>query len=428
VTRVAPRRKERGTIPHDQRFRVRVDCRACGSRQLHKAVPLNPLPLVSPNVGTDGGAAAMAIEVPLDLYRCEPCGLLQLTAAIDPAFQYNKFKYVTSISVGLPEHFTRSAAHILGKTGRPVHKVLEIGSNDGTLLRAFQRHGVKVLGIDPAERAAGIANERGIPTLVGFFGARSAPRLRAEFGPADIVIANNTLANIDDLADVAAGLDAVLAADGMFVFETSYGADVVRRALIDTIYHEHLSYFMVKPLAAYFARFGFELFDVERITTKGGSIRGYVQRAGGKRATTSAVAAMIAEENADGLYRQPAFDRMSAMLETLRRDLRQVIDDAHAHGRRIAGFGASVGCVTEILQFSLTRDLDCIFDDTPLLDTIAGPGYAIPVLHSAEIAQQKPDVIIVLAWRYADRIVASHQAYRDAGGTFIVPFPKVAAA
>ncbi|HZL59486.1 MAG TPA: class I SAM-dependent methyltransferase [Stellaceae bacterium] len=413
------------TIMVDRHFRIRDTCRACDSARLDRVLPLKPLPLVSPNLQTDDERAAK-VEVPADLYLCAECGLLQLTAVIDPSFQYNQFKYVTTISLGLPEHFRRSAGDILAAAqSAESGRVLEIGSNDGTLLAAFQERGWKVQGIDPARGAVEQAIERGIPTIRGFFEPISARDIRNAGGSFDLVIANNTLANIDDLASVAEGLNTVLAPDGVFVFETSYGSDVVLKTLLDTIYHEHLSYFMVRPLASFFARHGLELFDVSRIGTKGGSIRGYVQHRGGTRTVKESVARMAAEEEAIGLYSRPAYDRMGHGLERIRTDLAGQLVQDHTRGKGIAAWGASVGCVTLINQLDLALRLSCVFDDQPLLDAIEGPGYRIPVVSPVEIDHNDPGVIVLLAWRYAEPIMGKLRPFCERGGRVVVPLPEV---
>jgi hypothetical protein len=301
--------------------------------------------------------------------------------------------------------------------------VVEIGSNDGTLLRAFGERGWQVLGIDPAEGPAEVARARGVPTLTCFFDRTSARAILARIGRAGLVIANNTLANIDDLDEMMLGLDGVLDDRGIFVFETSYGAEVVRKTLLDTIYHEHLSYFMVKPLAAFFARHRFELFDVCEIPTKGGSIRGFVQRAGGARPVRGDVARLIAAEEAEGLYACPAYARMTAAIADKQRQLRNIIDAAGPG--QVAAYGASVGCAALISQLGLAKDLACVFDDQRLLDAISGPDYEIPVVASQEIYIRRPELIVILAWRYAELIINRHRAFTSAGGRFVLPLPQV---
>jgi SAM-dependent methyltransferase len=412
-----------------QYFFRRDKCRICDSPKLSLAVPLEPLPIASPNIGlTDELAADPAVRqtVPADLYRCEACGHVQLLSVIDPAVLYNTFLYVTSISLGLTEHFARLAAELseLVPDGRTA-RVVEIGSNDGTVLRFFKERGMQVLGIDPARATAEAATRAGIETLAEFFDAALAQRIRQEFGAADIVIANNTLANIDDLDQVGRGLKSLLAPQGVFVFETSYGADVVRKNLLDAIYHEHLSYFLVAPLRTYFARHGLDLFDVRRIATKGGSIRGYVQHAGGPQACDASVDALIAEEKADGLDTPEPYRAMTRQIAALRSRLDEVLARHKARGDRIAGYGASVGTVTLIRQLGLGPFLDAVFDDKPLQQHLAEPGHRIPVLRPELIYERKPACILILAWRYADPIIKKHQAYLDGGGKFIIPMPQV---
>ncbi len=410
-------------------FYRRETCRICESRAVAMVVPLEPLPITSPNVGlTDDQArdANILQTVPLDLYRCEACGHLQLMSMVDPEVQYNNFRYVTAISLGLTEHFAAMVKAVSRLVPDPsAARVVEIGSNYGTVLRFFQQQGMQVLGVDPARATAEAATRAGIPTLPEFFNAALAQRIRADFGAADIVIANNTLANIDDLGSVAAGIRTLLAPGGVFVFETSYGADVVRKNLLDTVYHEHISYFMARPLQVYFARHGLELFDIQVIATKGGSIRGFVQLAGGPRSVAPTVQTMIAAEAADGLDRRAPYDAMAQAIAGLRKELTALVAPYVARKLPIAAYGASVGTITLIQQFDLGGTLDVVFDDAPLQDHILGPGYKIPILRSEKIYDMKPACILLLAWRYAEPIMKRHGRYLADGGTFIVPMPKV---
>jgi SAM-dependent methyltransferase len=408
----------------------RETCRLCDSSDLDCVVPLREIPIVTPNVDATNAARQFAgvqdLSVPLALYACRGCRHLQLLDVVSPDVQYNNFSYTTSISLGLPEHFRKFAGEVIDAVGAsPGSLVLEIGSNDGTLLRAFKERGMKVLGVDPAKKIAARATESGIPTLATFFTEKLAHQIRTEHGSAQIIIANNTFANIDDLMDFAAAVRAALAPSGVFVFETSYGADVVEKTLIDTVYHEHLSYFMVAPLDRYFAQHGFELIDVQHIWTKGGSIRGTVQHSGGPRRRSSAVDEMIAEETRLGFGGMAPFRKMNADLAILKNDLAELVVRRRTAGKRIAGYGASVGAVTLVQQFELGAVLEFIADDNPLCEFVAGADYRIPVASSDLIYERNPDSIIILAWRYADPIVSKHARYLARGGEFIVPVPKI---
>jgi SAM-dependent methyltransferase len=411
-------------------FHKRKTCRLCDGSAHDCVVPLREIPIVTPNVDVKNAARQFAgvqeLSVPLALYVCRGCGHLQLLDVVSPDVQYNNFSYTTSISLGLPEHFRKFADEVIAAVGaRPGALVLEVGSNDGTLLRAFKERGMKVLGVDPARKIAERATENGIKTLATFFTEKLAAQIRAEHGPSDIVIANNTFANLDDLGDFAAAVRGVLAPSGVFVFETSYGADVVQKTLIDTVYHEHLSYFMVAPLDRYFARHGFELIDMQHVWTKGGSIRGTVQLAGGPRRRAASVDEMIAQEKRLGFDGLAPFHKMKADLDALKTQVADVVERRRAAGKRMAGYGASVGTVTLVQQFQLGSVLEFIADDNPLCEFVAGADFHIPVGSAALIDERKPDSIIVLAWRYADPIISKHPRHLARGGEFIIPVPKL---
>jgi SAM-dependent methyltransferase len=411
-------------------FRTRKTCRLCASPSVEVAVPLEPIAVATPNVDLDAVARHFSdvaqVSVPMDLYLCRACGHVQILDVIDPEIQYTHFKYTTSISLGLPEHFRKLAEQLINSTGaKPGSLIVEIGSNDGTLLRAFKEHGLKVLGIDPAKDTAQRASDEGIPTLATFFTGKLAEEIVGEHGAAAIVIANNTFANIDDLADVADGIERLLAPGGVFVFETSYGADVVEKFLLDTVYHEHLSYFMVRSLVNFFRHHGMELYDVEHIWTKGGSLRGFVQRAGGLRVAAPAVAAMAARERAIGLDEMTPYRKFAAHVGNIRQRLADIVAEHRSAGRTIAGYGASVGTVTLVQQFGLGPVLDFIADDKPLTDAIRGPDYRIPVLPPTALAERRPSLVVVLAWRYAEPIRKNNIGYLESGGRFVVPLPDL---
>jgi 2-polyprenyl-3-methyl-5-hydroxy-6-metoxy-1,4-benzoquinol methylase len=411
-------------------FFKRKTCRLCDSADVERVVPLREIPILTPNVDAklamQQHAGVQASTVPLALYRCAGCGHVQLMDVIDPEVQYNNFNYTTTISLGLPEHFRKFAGEVLDAAGTPAGAfVVEVGSNDGTLLRAFKERGMKVLGIDPARRIADKATQSGVRTLATFFTEKLARDIRAEHGAAEIVIANNTFANLDDLTDFAAAVRSLLSPSGVFVFETSYGADVVEKTLIDTIYHEHLSYFMAAPLERYFRKHGMQLIDMQRIWTKGGSIRGTVQLAGGARARNASVDATIADEKRHGFDGRAPFEKMNAAVEALQKEIASLVSSRKAAGKKVAAYGASVGTTTLIQQFGIGKSLEFVADDNPLCEALAGSGYRVPVLRSEAIYERKPDTIIVLAWRYADPIIGKHQRFLSEGGEFVIPLPSV---
>jgi 2-polyprenyl-3-methyl-5-hydroxy-6-metoxy-1,4-benzoquinol methylase len=403
----------------------RTTCRLCKSARLWRAIPLHPLPVASPNVGRADQTADMASA---DVFQCEDCGFLQLATIVDPEFQYRNFKYFTGISVGLREHFAGLIDGLAakGEIG-PGKFVFDIGSNDGSLLALAARHGARVLGIDPASRIAEEASRAGIPTIGDFFTAARAKEIVREHGAADVVISNNTVANIDDLDDFFGGIEAVLAPDGVVVVETQYAVDLVDKTLLDVVYHEHISYFAVSPMRRFLAARGFELFDAERIAPKGGSIRFSAQRAGAGRPVDPRVKDLVdAEEGENGILSRAAFEGFNARIATLGAGIRERLQKSRTETGRSLAYGSSVGCAALIHYFGLGEHLDAVFDDTPLVNFMRTPSGPVPVLSGSQLANEPPTDIVVLAWRYAENIAGRQPEFRATGGRFYRALPDLA--
>jgi len=400
---------------------VRNSCRLCGSDNIAQSMIFEPVPVISPNMNIQGKEKELA---PLDNYLCQDCGLNQLVHIVDPAAIYKNYLYETKISLGLDEHFKGVQELITERLNLQAgSKIVEFGSNDGTLLRCFKHEGMEVQGVDPAEQAGEAAREAGVPTITDFFTRKLAQQLRDDFGHAHVIISNNTMANIDDLEDIFTGVNDLLTDDGVFIFETQYALDVIEKNLLDVIYHEHISYFSVKPLAQTLGKFGLELFHADLIPTKGGSIRFWIQKANGPRNVESSVAELTAREEQGGMYDLDTHKAYETRVKTLKEDIHKVIDDIRADGGKVASYGMSVGCVALIHQFELQDKLDFIFDDTPTKNVIEGPGYKFPIYGPDKVIEMQPALIIALAWRYAEVIAEKHPAYIEAGGKFFVPLP-----
>lgn len=403
--------------------RHRDTCRLCGSRELELVLPLAPTPIADDYV-PEARRRDPQPAYPLDLWLCRSCGHTQLLDVVSPEALFGAYTYRTSVSLGLVEHFGRVAARIIPALA-PGSFVCEIGSNDGSMLRFFREAGHRVLGVDPAREIAAAATAGGIETLPAFFTAALAARLRAERGPAAVVVANNVFAHADDLGDIAAGVRALLAPDGIFVFEVSYMVDIVEKMLFDTVYHEHLCYHAVRPFRSFFARHGLELVDVERIPMKGGSIRGWVQPAGGPRPVAPAVGELAALEERLGFGSPAVYRAFAARIDAARRACLAEVDALIAAGRTVAGYGASATVTTLLHHFDLGSRLAFLVDENPRKQGTYSPGHHLPVLAPSALLERGAAAAVVLAWVYADPIVAKNQAFRDAGGRFIVPLPTL---
>lgn len=364
---------------------------------------------------------------PLDLFFCENCSHLQLLDVVDPALLFENYVYVSGTSPVFVKHFQDYADALIKRYGlRAGGLAVDIGSNDGTLLRFFKEAGFKVLGIDPAKDIAARATASGIETLPAFFTPELARKLVKKHGPAAVITGNNVFAHADDLKGIAQGVREWLAPDGIFAFEVSYLADVYNKTLFDTIYHEHLAYHSVKPLRDFFEANGLELIDVQRVDSHGGSLRGIVQKAGGPRKTSNSVGETIRMEDQLGLHRAETFRAYAAKIDQLKQHLGALLHGLKSKGKKIAAFGAPAKATTLMYHFGLGPEvIDFIVDDSPLKQNLYSPGLHIPVVPSSSIAAEKPDYLLVLAWNFADSIIAKNKAFKDAGGHFIVPLPQV---
>jgi SAM-dependent methyltransferase len=364
---------------------------------------------------------------PLDLYLCLECGHVQNLDVVNPEILFRDYVYVTASSLGLVEHYRRYAQDVATAFGlQPGSLVVEIGSNDGSLLEFFKQKGCKVVGVDPAQRIAAAATAKGIPTLPEFFSGALAEEIRSRHGAASLVTANNVFAHSDQLADIVRGIRTLLADDGVFVFEVSYLVDIVDRFLFDTVYHEHVSYHSIAPLKTFFERLGMQLIDVQRIASKGGSIRGFAQRLPeGKRPVAPVVAELVAMESARGFGQPQVYSEYARAIDARKQALTRLLDGARAQGKTVAGYGASTTVTTLMWHFGLTDKIDFLADDNPRKEGLYSPGCHVPVVASKEIYSRRPDYVIILAWNYAQPIIDRHRRFLEEGGKFVIPLPDL---
>jgi SAM-dependent methyltransferase len=403
----------------------RACCRLCDSKKLERVLHLADSPLADSYIPKERLSEPQP-SYPLDLYLCRDCGFTQILDVVQPQVIYFEYIYETKSSLGLVEHFKKYADEVVAKIKPAAGSfVVDIGSNDGSLLGAFKAKGLKVLGIDPAREIARKATAAGTETWAELFNTALAAKIRAERGAASIITANNIYANVDDLHDMTNGIRDLLAPDGVFVFESFYLADLMQNMVFDFIYHEHISYFSVKPLQAFFKAHGMELIDAQRIPTKGGSLRYTAQLAGGPRKVSPSVAELIAFEESRGLQRPESFHAFNDRIDAAKKQLVDLLRGLKAKGKKIAGFGASPTTTTLIYHYGIVDLLDFIADDNPQRQGLFCPGSHIPVLPPSAIAERKPDAVVIIAWRYVAPILKSLEAYKRGGGQVIVPLPEV---
>ncbi len=406
-------------------FYKKESCRVCGSNNIKEAMKLTPTPPGN-NFLSEKDLGLTEETYPLDLYFCEDCHHIQLGHVVEPEFLFqNNYSYVSSTSGVFVEHLSDYADTICDRANLSEKSfVIDIGSNDGTCLNFFKKRNIKVLGVDPAEEVSKIANRNGINTLNEFFNKSLASKIKEQYGEADLITSHNACAHIDDLRGVIDGIDILMGQDSIFVMEVGYFLDVFQNKWFDTIYHEHVDFHTVAPLKKLFEPYGMEIFDVERISPQGGSIRVMVQRKKGKFLIEKNVEDLINLESLIGLDRLETLKLFEKEINSIKIKFKNLLTDLKTSGKSIAAYGAPTKATTLSYHFEIgVDDVNFIVDDNPLKQGLYSPGKHIPVLDSSSLYEMKPDILIILAWNFAEDIMRKHKKYGDEIGTFLIPMP-----
>jgi methylation protein EvaC len=400
-------------------------CRACGEK-IEPFMSLGRQPaaqvLVDPEKRRDQFTYELKPAV------CYSCCLLQLVEVPAPEFLFcESYPYFTGTSQAMSEHFRQWAERLISKfSDRQDPFVVEIGSNDGTLLQNMARAGVRHLGVEPAASVAKVAQEKGVTVLETFFNARTATQIRAQQGPADAIVAANVIAHIPAINEVAGGVSILLKDDGIFTFEAIYLGDLVRNTMLDQLYDEHVFTFSVQSVYQVFGRFGLELIDVEHQETHGGSMR-YTLAHKGRHPVQKSVEKAIEQEHEMGLYDPRTYEEFAGRARRIRDRFVNLLRDLRAQGKRIAGYGATAKSTTILNYCGIDSQLvDYITDNTPAKQGKLTSGSHIIVRSPAYFAEDRPDYTVLLAWNHQCEIEKKESAYREAGGKWIVYVPEVA--
>lgn len=415
-------------------YHIRPDCRLCGGTY-KEVLQLKDTPLANEFISELEVKSGMKTKFgnqkfPLYLVQCDSCNHVQLPVVVNPQRLFKNYVYASGTSKVFVEHFRQYADYIwkeFNLSGNDL--VVDIGSNDGTLLHEFSKLGVRVLGVEPGGEVAKIAEEKEILTVSSFFDQKVAKSILNSLGHAKVVTANNVFAHADDLAGIVEGILTILDRDGIFVFEVQWLADMLINNLFDMIYHEHVAYHHLEPLIKFFDKFGMRIFDVQKQPTHGGSARVFVCRKSAEfvvnRPALEAcfVHDLVALGNLAG-WEQRINERGV--------DLRFILNSIKADGKKVVGFGAPAKVTTLMHQFDIGSEwVDYIIDDSPLKQGKYTPGKRIPVVPVSKLYDDmyinglEPDYCLILAWNFADSIIKNHQEYLNRGGKFIVPLPEL---
>lgn len=406
-------------------YHRRSDCRSCGHTDLHEFLSLGPTPLANSFLRSPAEFAA-EVSYPLDVVFCPRCSLVQILDVVDPETLFRDYIYVTGTSTTIAEHNVRYAKAVVDLVGLGADDlVVEVASNDGSLLKRFQDHGVRTLGVEPATNVAAMAREAGVDTVNRFFDETAGRELRESHGPARAVIGNNVLAHVDDTPGFLRGVRALLADDGLAVIEVPYLMEFIDRLEYDTVYHEHLCYFSVRALLHLCEAAGLRLVRVDDVPVHGGSIRIYAAPATTVSDHDEAVLARCAAEDRAGLGDPARYDRFARDVHAQRSELRSMLLALKEEGRSLAGYGAPAKGNTLLNFCDIGVDLiPYTVDRSPLKTGTYTPGSHIPVLEVDVLLDRQPDVVVILAWNFAEEIMHQQREYQNRGGRFLLPLPN----
>jgi len=400
-------------------------CRICSSKNLNLILDLGEQPPANSFIDKNQLNSSES-KFPLRLFWCGDCYLVQLLDIVDKEFLFRNYLYMTSASKPIVDHFKKYAQDVyeefLKEETNPF--VVEIGSNDGSLLSEFKKLGTQILGIEPATNLSNLANQSNITTKNTFFSSQVCKEI-IKSRNATVVVANNVIAHVEDLQDLMHGIQILLDKNGVFIFEVPYLVDLIKKLEFDTIYHEHLSYFSILPLLKLVEQFGLEIFDIRKQSVHGGTLRIFVSKKNNYSINDS-VKIFIDDEYSLGLDKIEFYHKFSTNIIKLKKNLIELLLRLKNENKSIFGYGASAkGNV--LLNFCdiANENLDFIIDTTPLKQGKFTPGTHIPIIPPEKILEKgKNDVALLLAWNYADSILKKEELFRKNGGKFLIPIPE----
>ncbi len=361
---------------------------------------------------------------PLRVVLCRDCGLVQLDEEVAREILFKNYIYVSGTSAGVQRHAHWLADYLTRKYrvgGQDL--VLEVASNDGTVLKEFRWQGLRVLGVEPAENVATLAGDQDVPTVVDFFDDKLARTIRESCGLAQLFLARHVLAHVTDLHGFVRGIKEILAPNGVALIEVPHLAELYENLEFDTIYHEHLCYFSAEVLRTLFKRFGLSVIDIDRLPIHGGSVLVHLVHAGARPASAR-VQAILKEEARLELWNLETWRGFAGRVAHLKEELVQFLDGMIHRGDSLAAYGASAKGNTLLSYCGIGTDrLPFIVDASPLKQGYLTPGQHIPIYGPEMLLQRQPDVTLILAWNFAEEIFRQQAEYRNKGGRLAVPIP-----
>jgi len=401
-------------------------CRICKSKNIEKIFSLGQTPLANSFLKKQNFNKEKWF--PLDVYFCHSCYLVQLIDVVNKEHMFSHYVYFYSAMPQAPQHFIKYSKDVTRRFVKDPKKelVLEIGSNDGLLLKAFKNIGcLKILGVDPAKNVTKIAKKNGVPTITDFFNFPLANKILKRYGKAKVIVANNTVAHINDLHDLVKGIKLLLKDNGVFVFEVPYLMDMFKELAFDSIYHEHLSFFSILPLVTLFKQYDLDIFDVQLVERQGNSIRVFICHSK-KYPVSKELKKLINIETRMGFAKASTYHALFKKINRSKIKLNKTLIDLKKKKYRIAAYGSPARGNTVLNYCKIgTETLDYATEELPSKIGLYTPGMHIPVIDIKDARKRLPDYFLLLAWNYKDAILMKEKKFINQGGKFIIPVNEV---
>ena len=398
-------------------------CRLCNSKNLKKVFDLGKTPLA--NSYSKIKKSKKLKKYPLKLNYCINCGHLQLTHSIKPSKMFSNYLYKTNTSKKNYLHFKNYANEIKKLFKNRNAKILDIASNDGTFLNFFEKKKFFRLGIDPAKNLKRLSSKKGIIQIDDFFTKKRSENIKKQYGKFDIITANHVCAHVENLNDFFKGVQSLLKEDGLFVFEISYRASVLKNNTFDTIYHEHLDYHALYPISKFVKKFNLSVIDYKTPNAQGGSLRVYTSNNQNAKIKKGVKKQIIKEKNIFNLFNKNTYKKFENKIINCKYKLHAIIQNSIKNNMSIAGYGAAAKTTTFLNYFEIPeKNIEFIIDDNKFKQGLCIPGTKIKILNPSKLNKKKIDLLIIFAWNYAEIIIKKNRKFKKRGGKFLIPFPQ----
>jgi D-mycarose 3-C-methyltransferase len=404
-------------------YRLEQKCRICSGKNLKIILDLGEQPPANSFIDQNELNFTES-KFPLRLFWCKDCYLVQLLDIVDKEYLFKNYFYMTSASKPIVDHFKKYAQEVYEEflEGKNDPFVVEIGSNDGSLLSEFKKLGTRILGIEPATNLSNLANQSDITTKNDFFSSQVSRDI-IKSSNVSVVVANNVIAHVEDLQDLMYGIKILIGNNGVFIFEVPYLVDLIKKLEFDTIYHEHLSYFSILPLLKLVEKFGLEIFDIRKQLVHGGTLRIFVSKKGNYSINNS-VKIFLSEEHTLGLDNIEFYHKFSTNVKELKKNLIELLTQLKKENKLLFGYGASAKGNVLLNYCNIDNHiLEYIVDTTPLKQGKYTPGTHIPVFSPEKIVHNTENIALLLAWNYKSEILEKEKKFREKGGKFLIPIP-----